>query len=505
MAKVAEKKHKTESDDLLFMPASHLAKAIRKHKVSSEEVVEAFLSHITRNNHELNAVVTVDAELAIQKAREADKALSHEEVWGPLHGIPVTVMDDYQTAGMRTTYGRSDTPGYYPSQDATVVERLRAAGAIIIGKTNISSLAFDWQCTNPIFGQTNNPWDLERTPGGSSGGGAAAVAAGLTPLDIGSGGAGSIRVSAHFCGLFGFKPTNHRVSSYGYAELPGGTVGVHNTISFGPLARSVEDLRLALTLIAGPDGRQWEVPPVMLDGSLVSDHEVGPLLKERRFVFSDDLGGPPVSSETLQAMDKLVKDLEQAGCRVEFHRPDGFDFDGMVETWGEIAGAETRDKIPPARRFAYRLGAIRIYYGSGAWSRGFWRGMNLNLSGYFKALNRRDAYITCLETFLNDRDAWFVPVASMPAFLHRPQGHSIDVDGKNISYSMAAGAYTSLFNLTGNPVTVLPLTSQVMSMDSTGLPIGVQVVGRRWRDLELLNLAEQLSEITGRFARPPGY
>jgi amidase len=505
MTKVLEKKRKTEIDELVFMTASHLAKLVRKRKVSSEEVVEAHLSHITRSNPDLNAVVTVDGEQAMQKAREADKALSHEEIWGPLHGVPVTVKDNFQTAGMRTTFGSSNTTGYYPSQDATVVERLRAAGAIIIGKTNVSVLPFDWQCSNPIFGRSNNPWDLERTPGGSSGGGAAAVAAGLSPLDIGSGGSGSIRVPAHFCGLYGFKPTQNRISGYGHAQLPGLSQGIHNTIGFGPLARSVDDLRLALTLIAGPDGRQWEVPPVTLADIAGTEQSADTPLNQRRFVFTDDLGGPPISAATREAMDMLAKDLERAGCRVEFHRPQGFDFEGMVETWGEIAGAEIGSNMPRARRFAYRLGAARLYYGGGAWTHGFWRGLNLSLSGYFEALNRRDTYITCLEVFLKDWDAWLAPVASVPAFPHLPHGRSIDVDGKNISYSMAAGAYASLFNLTGNPVAVLPLTSQVKMMSDQRLPIGVQLIGCRWHDMELLNLAEQLTEVTGGFVRPTGY
>ena len=208
--------------DILYSSAHEIAAAIRQREVSASEVVAAHLAHIRTRNPALNALVTLEEEAASRRARLADEALTRGEVWGPLHGVPLTLKDCLAVAGMRTTAGFPPLADYVPSEDATVTARLRAAGAIILGKTNVPVLASDAQTTNPLFGRTNNPWNISRTPGGSSGGAAAAVAAGLVPLEIGSDLGGSIRIPSHFCGVFGLKPTEHRVSIAGHIpDLPG--------------------------------------------------------------------------------------------------------------------------------------------------------------------------------------------------------------------------------------------------------------------------------------------
>ncbi|NEO92949.1 MAG: amidase, partial [Moorea sp. SIO3G5] len=207
---------------LVFLSASELAKAIRDRTVSSVEVLDAHLEHIALHNSKLNAIITLDAENAYQRATEADDALGRGEIWGRLHGVPVTIKDSLETKGLRTTSSYEPLANYVPTQDATVVARLRAAGAILLGKTNTPKLTTDFQTNSPLFGRTNNPWNLDYTSGGSTGGGAAAVAAGLSPLELGSDLGGSIRVPGHFCGVFGLKPTEHRVSTFGHIpELPG--------------------------------------------------------------------------------------------------------------------------------------------------------------------------------------------------------------------------------------------------------------------------------------------
>ncbi len=251
--------------DPFWMDATHLAAAIRNREMSAVEVVEACLARIAQHNPALNAVVTLDDEGAIEQARACDLALAAGEYAGPLAGVPVLLKDCHETAGMRTTAGSPLLAGYVPERDGTVARRMRQAGAIVLGKTNVSELLADLQTDNPVFGRTNNPWDLARTPGGSSGGAAAAVAAGLAPLDIGSDIGGSIRVPAHCCGIFGLKPTELRVSNAGHIpDLPGNvrTTRVMNCI--GPLARSLDDLDLALRVIAGPDVAEPDVPPVPL-------------------------------------------------------------------------------------------------------------------------------------------------------------------------------------------------------------------------------------------------
>ena len=208
---------------LVFLTATQLAEKIRSGETTSLEVVQAFLKQIETYNPILNAIVTLDAQGALERAKEADEALARGELWGPLHGVPVTIKDSFSTAGMLSTSSHPPLADYVPPEDATVVARLRNAGAIILGKSNLPELAGDFQTNSPIFGITNNPWDLSVTPGGSSGGSAAAVAAGLSPLEIGSDLAGSIRIPSHFCGVFGMKPTEHLVSGFGHFPGLGGS------------------------------------------------------------------------------------------------------------------------------------------------------------------------------------------------------------------------------------------------------------------------------------------
>lgn len=208
--------------NIVFATANQLAQMIREKEVSAVEVLEAYLKQIDKHNSKLNAIATLDAERAITRAKEADEALAKGENWGALHGVPITIKDTFETAGLRTTAGYKPLTNYLPHQDAIAVERLKAAGAVIMAKTNCPTLAADHQTNNLVFGRTNNPWNINYTPGGSTGGGAAAVAAGLSPLELGSDGGGSIRQPAHCCGIFGFKATDRLVPTLGHLpELPG--------------------------------------------------------------------------------------------------------------------------------------------------------------------------------------------------------------------------------------------------------------------------------------------
>jgi len=232
-----------DNTGVVFLTATQLAEKIQSGELTSLEVVQAFLAQIETHNPTLNAIVTLDEEGALSRAREADAALADGELWGPLHGVPVTIKDSFATAGMLTTSSHPPLADYIPEEDATVVARLRDAGAIILGKTNLLELATDFQTNSPIFGITNNPWDITFTPGGSSGGSAAAVAAGLSPLGMGSDLAGSIRVPSHFCGIFGVKPTEHLVSGFGHFPGLGGVRSFRNLASSGPLAPSTSGNR----------------------------------------------------------------------------------------------------------------------------------------------------------------------------------------------------------------------------------------------------------------------
>src|SRR5436189_4024116 len=288
--------------DIVFSSTTQLAAAIRAGHVSATEVLEAHLAQIATHNPALKAIIIMDAEQARKRAREADKALARGEVWGLLHGVPFTLKDAHATAGMRTTTGFPPLADYVPQEDSTVAARLKAAGGILIGKTNVHVMLADpAQTNNPIFGRTNNPWNSERTPGGSSGGAAAALAAGMTPFEIGTDLSASIRIPAHFCGLFGLKPTEQRVPLTGLIPglPPPRSVRIMSCI--GPMARTVEDLALLYPLIAGPDRHDTEVQPVPVD-------EVPALaLKDLRIAFAPTFSGFPVAAAVRNAVEELAK------------------------------------------------------------------------------------------------------------------------------------------------------------------------------------------------------
>ncbi|HEX7053418.1 MAG TPA: amidase family protein [Burkholderiales bacterium] len=477
-----------------FSSALELAAAIRARRLASRDLVELYLERIRRHHGALNAVCTLDEAGARRRAGEADAALARGELWGPLHGVPMTIKDALETAGVRTTGGHPPLADHVPAKDAPAVARLRAAGAILLGKTNVPPLSADYRADNPIFGRTNNPWDLERTPGGSTGGGAAAVAAGLSAFDVGSDLAGSVRTPAHFCGLFALKPTESRIPNAGHIpEPPGLPRAVRHMNVLGPLARSVEDLALLTRILSGPAPEEPDVPPVAWQ------EPERRALARYRLAWSTRFGGVPVTRDTRQAIERLAAELARLGCAVEERNPEGFDFDAAWETWGEIAIAERA--ATGRERSAERVAALNATLGSRwAVARGSAKGIAAGVGEYLAALHRRDALIAALEKFFSEWDALLCPVSVCPAIGHVPFGTPIAVDGEEVPYFIAGTAYTCPFNLTGHPAAVLPL-----AQSAQGLPIGVQVVGRRWSEPQLLALAEALSRVTGPFRAPPRF
>jgi amidase len=457
-------------DRLVFLTAHQLAQLIRDREVTAVEVVEAHLQQIERHNPALNAIATLNAEAALREARAADEAMARRDRVGILHGVPITIKDSFETRGLRTTSSYAPLANYIPARDATAVARLLRAGAIVIGKTNLPRLTGDFQRNSPLFGRSNNPWQLDRTPGGSTGGGAAAIASGMSPLELGGDYGGSIRVPAHFCGAIGFKPTEYRVSSAGHIpNLPDQPRSIRHLQTIGPLARSIEDVRLCLKAIEGPDERQPEVPPTSSEPFREDP------LSSYRFAWSAGFGEIPVAAEVRDALQQLALQLDALDCRVERHPLPPFDWAIAKEAYTDIA--------------TFELG-LQSLDPSSLHSR----------SRYIAALSQRDRLIAQLDRFLSEWDAWLCPVAPISAFPHCPPGTPIDIDGIPHPYLRAIGAYTTTFNLTGHPVVVLPI-----AQSRDGLPIGVQVVGRRWRDMELLTVAQRLVEVTAGFQLPPGY
>jgi len=454
--------------DIVFSSTTQLAAAIRAGDVSATEVLEVHLAQIATHNPALNAVVTMDAEQAHKRAREADEALARGEIWGPLHGVPFTLKDAHATEGMRTTTG-FPLLDHVPHEDSTVTARLKAAGGILLGKTNVAMMLADYQTTNPIFGRTNNPWNIERTPGGSSGGAAVALAGGMTPFEIGTDLSASIRIPAHFCGVCGLKPTEQRVPLTGL--IPGLPTprSVRIMSCIGPMARTVDDLALLYSIIAGPDGRDTEVQPVPVDKMPHLE------LKHLRVAFAPSFPGLPVAAEIRGAVEELAKQLRPLCAAVEEAALPQVDFNQELPRAGALIGMiigafQPEEQEQPA-----------------------------TLAQYLEALDRRDQSILAWEQFFEKWDVLLCPPSMVTAFPHCEPGSPLRVDDQEVIYWAVSG-HGTLFNYTGHPAVVLPY-----KLDRDGLPLGIQLVGKRWDESHLLEMAKVLSEVTGPFQRPPGY
>lgn len=477
--------------DLVFLPAYQLAQLIRERQVSAVEVLNAHLKQIAKHNNKINAFITLDEKAAQHHAKRADDALANGEYGGPLHGVPVTVKDCYEATGLRTTCGWQGLAHYVPKRDATVVARIRAAGAIILGKTNLAILASDFQ-SNSDFGRVNNPWNLAHTAGGSSGGSAAAVAAGFSPLDLCSGMGGSGRIPAHFCGVFGMKPTEERVSMVGaWPEPLEGNSGLRLMYTAGAMTRSIPDLQLWLSLVEGVDDRSRAVP-------LALSEEKDRPLKNYRIAWTDDFGDVPASSETRVMLEQVAKVLSDEHSIVEKHNPPNFDFSAALKTVGSLIGAWVSTRPTPKRP---TLGNdLRRLISGGPAIRSILKGTRFNLKQYGAALVQRDRFTAQLEQFLSQWDVWICPTVAFPAFSHQSVGKSFEVDGQSINYLLGGINYTGLFTLTGHPVVVVPV-----GQTQAGLPIAIQIVGQRWKDRSLLAFAQKLTDLLGAWQRPLGY
>jgi amidase len=458
--------------ELIFASATEQARAIRERQITSQELTQACLKRIAEVNPKLNAVVQLPAATALAQAREADKAFARGEIKGPLHGVPFTVKDAIETESVISTGGTLGRVDYVPKEDATVVKRLRAAGGILLGKTNCPELGWAWESDNLIYGRTNNPWDLSLSPGGSSGGESAIIAAGGSPFGLGSDAGGSVRFPAHCTGIAAIKPTSGRVPRTGHFPGPGGTLDALWQI--GPLARSVEDLNTILSIIADVDWRDPSVVPTPLgDAAKVN-------LKALRVAFHTDNGIETPSQETVDAMLTAAKALETSVATIEEARPPGieqtydiyfglFTADGGrgVEELLEAAG--TRQVHPLMQRV---LDLQRMNAKS--------------MAAFVKLIDQWDAFRRSLLSFMERYDVLVCPVCSFTGMAH---GSTYD--------RLPAFSYTMTYNLTGWPAAAVRAGT---SRD--GLPIGAQVVARPWREDVALAVASIIEKALGGYQRP---
>ncbi len=467
------------NDALLFTSATRLLELLRAREVSSAELVQLHLDRIARVNPRLNAVVTLTAETARTEAAAADRRLRQGDA-RPLEGLPITVKDAFAMAGVRSTDGCKLFEHFVPDADAVAVARLRAAGAIVLGKTNVPELSFDFDCDNLVFGRTNNPWDLARTPGGSSGGEAAAIASGCSPLGLGSDLAGSIRMPSHFCGIAGLKPTLEAVPRTGHlppgiAPLPIALMG-----TVGPMARSVADLALAYNLIRGPHPEDPYVVPSPAADPGAAD------VRDLACAYYVSGGPTPVAAEIRDAVRRAAAALAAAGMHVEEHVPAAVRDGHRVLMTLLTADGGCGFRMLAGDRIAELRPSLRAFIEDGR---------ELSTSEFLMAGMERDALRTATAEMMERFPVIVGLVLPIPAFRHDAHGH--DVEGVHVHHLDPIWG-TDWVNLTGLPAVAVPAGAT-----SDGLPIGVQVVGRPFAEGEILAVAAVIERALGGYRRPP--
>lgn len=460
----------TDMQELTNLPLQKMAEGIREKQFTSKALTRAFLDRIEASNPKLNAIINVAAEQAMKYAERADMALSGGETPGKLFGVPMTIKDSLDTFDLVSTWGTQGRAEFRPSKDATCVNRLREQGAILMGKSNTPEFTLSFKTDNVLFGKTRNPWDLERTPGGSSGGATAAIAAGLTPFDIGTDTGGSIRLPAHFSGICGLKPTTGRVPCTGNALPCSGLLA--RLTQPGPLARSVDDLTYLLDIISGPDNQD----PNAISAFSGNPKNIDP--QRLKVAYHTDNGISTPSAEIVSTIESVVSLLKEHRFTPTEARPTGLEMTGflygslftvdnselaqtLIEDWGTTQ---------PSADVAAILSSRRADVSGGEYSR---------------AINLWHNYQSTMLAFFNDFDVLISPVNASTAIRHEDPEDSF-------SYT-----YTEAYNLTGWPGVVIRAGT-----DDQGLPIGIQILARPFREDHCLALAGYLEQRLGPFPDP---
>jgi len=466
--------------ELTYLSAVSMAEQIRRGELSPVELLEAHLARIDELNPRLNAFVQVDFEPARREARLAEAAVRNREKLGPLHGVPLSIKSSLQVAGLPWEAGTKLRAGTVAERDAPLVTRLRQAGAIILGVTNAPELLMAWETDNLLYGRTNNPWDPSRTPGGSSGGEAAAIASGMSAGGVGSDGGGSIRVPAHFSGICGLKPTPGRVPATGHFPESVGPFALLGVV--GPLARNIGDLKVMFEVLLGPDDGDPSAAPVALRWPGKDE-----LSRVRVGYFEDD-ARMPVTPETRAAVRTAAEALRRAGFQVEAFRPQGLEL--ARQLWwklfgtagGMMLGSVTKgheDELSPIlKEFSSWVAAEPAHTGQ----------------SLLDTWIERDVVRMQVFAQMQDYPVLLCPVASIPAFRHGER--SWQVEGKTVKY-LDAWSYTEWFNLLGMPAVSVPV-----GKSPEGLPIGVQIAACPWQEELVISVAAALEQEVGCFGHP---
>lgn len=480
-----------------FLSATELARDIRGGKCTARDALELCVDRVERFDTDLNAVVQLDLDNARRAADEADRAVAGGAASGSLHGVPMTVKEAFDVAGLPTTWGFEAHRDNVPQSDALAVERLRRAGAVIFGKTNVPVALSDWQTFNPVYGTTNNPWDLGRSPGGSSGGSAAALAAGLSFLEIGSDIGASIRNPAHYCGVFGHKPTFGIANSTGHWIPPWASSPLLDIAVIGPLARSAADLGVALDVIAGPDaidGAGWKLDLPREPRKSVSEFRVGLVLSDPQAEVDDSIQ---------RALHDLGEALRKAGATVDLNAKPDIDTAESHRVYVGLLRAATSQYMARGDFAEHVKMAASLNHADTDYEARMYRSSTMRHREWLALNESRYRMRHAWARWFDDYDLLLCPAATTVAFEHNQSGERwermLDVNGQ------PQPTTTPLFWAGYSGHVYLPSTVAPLPLTSSGLPAGVQIVGPQYHDHRCIRFAELIEELLGGFVAPPAY
>ncbi|HKF53448.1 MAG TPA: amidase [Candidatus Acidoferrales bacterium] len=471
----------TSKRKLTSLSATEMASAVRTREISPVSLVDAHLERISKLNPQLNAFVHVDFDGARQQAKTAEAALDSSAPLGPLHGVPISIKSSIDVAGWPCACGSRLRVNYVPENDAPLVSRLRSAGAILLGNTNAPEFLMAYETDNRLKGRSNNPWDLRRTPGGSSGGEAAAIAARCSAGGVGSDGGGSIRVPAHYSGICGLKPTPGRIPATGHFPESAGPFASMGVV--GPMARTINDVKMLFEVMAGPDDGDPMSAPVPLHPPSEKS------LQQLHIGFFEDDGRIPVTRETRAAVQCAAGCLQAKGYFVEEFVPDELEL--VRRIWWNLFGragqvalgslyeGKEGELSPILKEF---IGIVRAE-------------PLLTLEEFMNTLIERDAVRTRFLRQMEKYPILICPVCAVPAFTHGER--KWEIGGRTVEY-LEAMSYCQWFNALGNPAAVVPV-----GRSPEGLPIGVQVIGRPYEDEAVLAIAQEIESSCGDLEEPP--
>jgi amidase len=475
-----------------FLPAWRLAELTRGRHISCLELLDLYLLRCERLNPQINAIILRDADRARARARALDAV--GPDGSGPLYGVPMTVKESFDLAGHPTTWGYGFRRDHRAGADALAVRRIEATGAVVFGKSNVPVALGDWQSYNPVYGTTHNPWNMAHTPGGSSGGGAAALAAGLCGLEMGSDIGGSIRVPAHFCGLFGHKPTWGLCAPTGHSLTNAAAMTDISVI--GPLARSARDLGLALTAIAGPDPAITELRPSLPEARARRPQD----LRVAVWAAQD---GQITGAETVAAVEAAGRRLAARGARVDFTARPAFDEVDAYHLYLTLLDAALSGRVPEQALARRRASKAALADDDMSADAVMLRAVDMPHRAWLSANERRHQIGRAWGAFFQQYDVLLCPVLGVPAFPHLQQGEMwerrLTVDGRDVAYNdlLFWPGITCGYHL---PASVAPVATS-----ESGLPIGVQIAGPLYGDLTTIAVAKMLEEDGCRFVAPAGW